>query len=169
LCEIGVLSRCGASQWLSPSFIIPKKDGRVRWISDFCKLNKQILHKVYHLPKIQDILNRRSGYTCFTKLDISMQYYTFELDEPSKEVCTICTPFGNYKYNRLPMGVSQAPDISQEIMEDLFRNFNEVDVYMDETGTRIVRHCPVSSMSLRLMDSQLIQPSANGQSRKRTG
>jgi Reverse transcriptase (RNA-dependent DNA polymerase) len=63
-----------------------------------------------------------------------MQYYTFELDEPSKEVCTICTPFGNYKYNCLPMGVSQALDISQEIMEDLSRNFNEVDVYMDDVG-----------------------------------
>jgi hypothetical protein len=63
-----------------------------------------------------------------------MQYYTFELDEPSKEVCTICTPFGNYKYNRLPMGVSQAPEILQEIMEDLFLNFNEVDIYMDNIG-----------------------------------
>jgi hypothetical protein len=29
LCDIGVLSQCGASQWLSPLFIIPKKDGRV--------------------------------------------------------------------------------------------------------------------------------------------
>jgi Reverse transcriptase (RNA-dependent DNA polymerase)/RNase H-like domain found in reverse transcriptase len=63
-----------------------------------------------------------------------MQYYTFELDEPSKEVCTIFMPFGNYRYNHLPMGVSQAPDISQEIMEDLFRNFNEVDIYMDNVG-----------------------------------
>jgi hypothetical protein len=43
LCEIGVLARCGASQWLSPSFMIPKKDGRVCWISDFCKLNERIL------------------------------------------------------------------------------------------------------------------------------
>jgi RNase H-like domain found in reverse transcriptase/Reverse transcriptase (RNA-dependent DNA polymerase) len=32
------------------------------------------------------------------------------------------------------MGFSQAPDILQEIMEDLFRNFNEVDIYMDNIG-----------------------------------
>jgi Reverse transcriptase (RNA-dependent DNA polymerase) len=39
-----------------------------------------------------------------------------------------------WQYNRLPMGILQAPDISQEIMEDLFCNFNEVDVYIDDTG-----------------------------------
>jgi hypothetical protein len=65
LCDIGVLSRCGASTWLSPSFIIPKKDGSVRWISDFRELNKFITRRVYHLPKIQDILTRRSGYAFF--------------------------------------------------------------------------------------------------------
>jgi hypothetical protein len=27
LCMLGVLSHCGASEWLTPSFIIPKKDG----------------------------------------------------------------------------------------------------------------------------------------------
>jgi hypothetical protein len=66
LCEIGVQSRCGASQWLSPLIIIPKKDGRVHWISDFRKHDKQIMRKVYHLPKIQDILTRTSGNTYFT-------------------------------------------------------------------------------------------------------
>jgi RNase H-like domain found in reverse transcriptase/Reverse transcriptase (RNA-dependent DNA polymerase) len=134
----------------------PKKDGRVRWISDFRKRNEQIRRKVYNLPKIQDILTQRSGYSHFTKLDISMQYYTFELDEASKEVCTICTPFGNYRYNRLPMGVSQAPDISQEIMEDLCRNFNEVDVYIDDVGVFSkdwTTHCASLSTVLNVLET----------------
>jgi hypothetical protein len=42
LCDIGVLQKFGASKWTSPIFIIPKKDGSVRWVSDFRELNKFI-------------------------------------------------------------------------------------------------------------------------------
>ena len=112
----------------------PQKNGRVRWITDFRELNKAINCKVYNLPKIQDILSKRKGYSFFSKIDVSMHYYTFELDPSSQDLCAICTPFGNYKYQRLAMGISQSPDIAQEVMETIFRELDETDVYIDDVG-----------------------------------
>ena len=40
--KAGVLKRVNRSKWAAPTFIIPKKDGSIRFISDFHKLNKQI-------------------------------------------------------------------------------------------------------------------------------
>ena len=53
-----------------------------------------------------------------------MQYYAFMLDNFSADLCTIVTPFGKFRYKRLPMGIKQSPDISQEILESIFADIN---------------------------------------------
>ena len=106
----------------------------MRWVSDFRALNKLVRRKVYPLPRIQDTLTKRPGHEFFSKLDISMQCYTFELDEESSDLCTIVTPYGKFRYKRLPMGIKQSPDIAQEIMEDIFRDLQPVDVFIDDVG-----------------------------------
>ena len=98
LCAFNVLESMGESKWAHPSFIITKKDGSIHWVSNLHKLNKVIKQKFYPLPIIMDILLRHTGCKFFTKLDISMKYYTFKLNEESQELCIIITPFGKYRY-----------------------------------------------------------------------
>jgi hypothetical protein len=78
-----------------------KKAGCVCWISNLRQLNKIVHQKQYPLLIITDILRKCSGFEFFAKLDISMQYYVFELDGESQDLCTIITPLGKYKYARL--------------------------------------------------------------------
>jgi hypothetical protein len=128
LVELGVLSPIDSAEFAAPTFIIPKKDGRVRWVSDFRELNSVIRRRIHPLPCIHDILKKRSGYQFFTKLDISMQYYTFELTKEAKDLCVINTPFGLFCYERATMGIKQTPDFAQQVMEEVLQRIDEIDV-----------------------------------------
>ena len=58
------------------TFVIPKKDGSVRFISNFRdELNKLIRHQPYPIPHIQDLLLKLEGFQYATSLDLNMGYY----------------------------------------------------------------------------------------------
>ena len=130
--EIGVLKRVNRSEWAAPSFIIPKKDGTVRFINDFRELNKRIRRKPFPIPNIQDMLLNLEGFQYATSLDLNMGYYHIELSPTSKQLCTLVFPFGKYEMQRLPMGLCNSPDIFQEKMSELFEGLEFVRTYIDD-------------------------------------
>ena len=56
LCEIEVLEWQPASEWAAPSFIQPKKNKEVRFLTDFRELNKRLVRKPFLLPTIMVML-----------------------------------------------------------------------------------------------------------------
>ena len=132
LVRIGVLKKINRSEWAAPTFIIPKKDGSVRFISDFRQLNTRIKRKPFPIPKIQDLLLKLEGFQHATSLDLNMGYYHIELSPFSKTLCTIVLPWGKYEYQRLPMGLCNSPDIFQEKMSNLLLDLEYCRAYIDD-------------------------------------
>ena len=109
-----------------PFLFISKKNGTVRFISDFRYLNKNLVHKPYTIPKIADILQKLERLSYATSFDLDMGYYSVRLDFSSQKLCTIITPWGKYQYQRLPMGVNVSPDVYQEKMSKLMEGLDFV-------------------------------------------
>jgi Reverse transcriptase (RNA-dependent DNA polymerase) len=132
LCDLGVLKPQVASEYLSPSFIIPKKNGTVRVVSDFRVLDSKLQRVAFPIPKIQDILTSLNGFTFASSIDLNMGYYTICLKPQAQKLFTIVFPWGKYSYLRLPMGVANSPDIFQSKISQLMVGLDFVRAYLDD-------------------------------------
>jgi hypothetical protein len=131
LCKLGVLERQPAAEWALPSFIIPKKDKTVCFLSDFWEVNKRLVRKPFPIPKISTVLQEIEG-SFATALDLNMGYYTIRLDPDVSKICTIIFPWGKYSYKQLPMGIAGSPDIFQGKMVELMESLVYVRAYLDD-------------------------------------
>ncbi len=113
------------------SFIIPKKDKTVCFLSDFWEVNKRLVRKPFPVPKISMVLQEIEGFSYATALDLNMGYYTIRLDPDASKICTIIFPWGRYSYKRLAMGIAGSPDIFQGKMLELMESLEFVRAYLD--------------------------------------
>ena len=132
LVDIGLFTKVELAEWSSPTFCIPKKDGRIRIVTDYRKVNKCIKRKPHPLPNIMDTIMTLGSFKYATCIDLNMGYYAMEMDDLAKKICTIVLPWGFYQYNMLPMGVVVATDIFQARLGDLLGDLQYVVVYLDD-------------------------------------
>lgn len=103
----GIISPVRYSKWATPIVPVVKADGSIR-IWDFKgTINQVIKVDPCPLPRVEELFAKLAGGKQFTKLDMSQAYLQLELDEG---YVTISTHKGLFRYNRLPFGVSTAPE-----------------------------------------------------------
>ena len=54
------------------------------------------------------------------------------MDEASSKLCTFNTPYGRYRFTRLPFGIKSAPDVFQHCMSELFEDVEGVKAIEDD-------------------------------------
>ena len=116
----GIIEPVKHSVWAAPIVPVLKANGSLRVCGDYkVTVNTVAKTDVYPLPWIEDLFSKVAGGKTFTKLDLTHAYQQLPLVEESKDLTTINTPKGLFRYTRLPFGVSVAPAIFQRTMDCL--------------------------------------------------
>ena len=95
------------TEWVNSMVIVEGKTGDLRICLDPKDLNSQILREHFQLPTWEDISSRMSDAKIFSKLDANRGFWQVPLEEASSLLTTFNTPFGRYKFRRLPFGIPQ--------------------------------------------------------------
>lgn len=119
------------TDWVN-SMVVVEKPNKVRICLDPRDLNRAIKRPHYPMKTVEEVATQLNGATIFSKLDASSGFWTIKLDEESSKLTTFNTPFGRYKYKRLPMGISSSPEVFQRTVSQIFENIDGVDVIIDD-------------------------------------
>lgn len=121
------------SQWVSSMVTVvkPGKD-KVRICLDPKDLNNAIEREHYPMKTIEEVVARMPNAKVFSTLDANSGYWQIPLDEESSKLCTFQTPFGRYRYKRLPFGIKSAPEVFQRTMSHMFDDIQGVEIVMDD-------------------------------------
>ena len=101
------------TEWVNALVTVEKPNGKLRVCLDPRPLNKAIKRQHFRLPTTEEILNSLHGATVFSKLDASNGYWQIAIDDSSTDLLTFGTPFGRYKFLRMPFGIHSASEIFQ--------------------------------------------------------
>ena len=112
--------------------MVPKSSGSVRICVDLTHLNQNVLREYHPLPNVDDTLAQLAGAKKFTKLDVNSGFWQIPLAKSSQLLTTFITPFGRFYFNKLPFGISCAPELFQKRMSAMLRELQEVLCLMDD-------------------------------------
>ena len=98
------------TDWVSSLVITEKKNKELRLYLDPKDLNKSIKRSHYPLPTFEEIVPDLKEAKVFSTFDARNGFWQIKLSEKSSHYTTFNTPFGRYRWLRLPFGVCSASE-----------------------------------------------------------
>ena len=119
------------TEWVS-SMHVEHKPGKTRICLDPKELNESIKREHYPMRTIEEVTAQMPNAAVFSIIDATSGYWQIKLSEESSYLTTYNTPFGRYRYLRMPFGISSASEIWQRAMEEEFGDIEGVEIIADD-------------------------------------
>lgn len=120
------------SEWVSKLVIVEKPNKDLRLCLDPQEVNKSIVKDYFVIPTLDDLTSKLAGREFFTVLDLKEGFWQVELDDQSSKICSFSTPFGCYRFLRLPYGINVSAEVFQKLNTKYFGDIEGVHIYIDD-------------------------------------
>jgi hypothetical protein len=126
--------RPSKSPYTSPFFFVKKKDGKLRPVQDYRRLNSYMVRNQYPLPLIAQLISDLAGAWIFSKLDVQRGYNNVLIKEGDQWKAAFKTKFGFFEPLVMFFGLCNLPSTFQEMMNAIYKT---VIVFWEARGTII--------------------------------
>ncbi|PFX14760.1 Transposon Ty3-G Gag-Pol polyprotein [Stylophora pistillata] len=110
----------------------PSAKNGMRLCIDFRPLNTALKRSEYPIPTVDHLLTEISNAKVFTLADIKSAFWHVPLDEPSSLLTTFNTPVGRMNWNRMPFGISVAPEEFQKRIDETLEGLEGTKAIADD-------------------------------------
>ena len=117
--KLGVISKVDQpTEWGSHIVVVPNSNDKVRICLDPLKVSENIIRKAYPLLSLEQILAQLSGFKDLQSLIITQDFGKYLKQKNHLWYTTFITPFGKYRYDVLPFGISPAYEHYWKVMKE---------------------------------------------------
>ncbi len=122
-----------SSKWSSPPMPVRKKDGGIRIVIVYRKLNSITIRDPFTMPSIEDIIAQLGSAKFLSKMDLLKGFHQVPLTEDSKELTAFSCLQGKFQYRVMPFGLTNAPSTFQQLMQSGLRGLESFSLpYIDD-------------------------------------
>ena len=110
----------------------PSAKNGLRLCIDSRPLNTALKCSEYPIPNVDQLLTEIGNAKVFTLADIKSAFWHVLLDESSSLLTTFNTPVGRMKWNRMPFGISVAPEEFQRRIDESLEGLEGTKAIADD-------------------------------------
>ena len=97
--------------------LVPKKNGKLRLVIHYRKLNEQTVKSCWLIPSIEELFDILRGSAFFTAKIMSWGFHQLPREPKSENHTAFSTHLGSLKWLLMTMGLTGSPNTFQSLME----------------------------------------------------